>query len=181
MTGLTDTVHLVWRTSQPAVTRYWLEVSIDSLFSIRSVDSLLTDTSRIGRGLLLPSHAFWWRVRAKNPEGWGPYSDMWTFSTKDYTGVGLTSDIPQGFALSQNYPNPFNPSTQIEFSLPKEGFVRLDVYSTLGERVATLVEGNRQAGTYRVQFDASQLASGLYFYRLTANNASFTRKMMLLK
>ena len=180
-TGVPDTVRVVWFVSQPAVTRYWLEVSFDSLFSIRMIDSMLTDTTKGLRGLLEPLHTYWWRVRSANSEGWGPLSNIRSFTTKFFTGVEQTSDIPHSFDLSQNYPNPFNPSTLIEFSLPKEGFVKLEVYSTLGERVASLVEGNRQAGVYRVQFDASGLASGLYFYRLTANDAAFTKKMMLLK
>ncbi len=91
------------------------------------------------------------------------------------------SVIPTVFALSQNYPNPFNPSTRIEFAVPKESRVRLEVYNMLGQKIATLVDEVRTAGNHAVQFDASGLASGLYFYKLSTNEVSFLKKMMLLK
>ena len=84
--------------------------------------------------------------------------------------------------LLQNYPNPFNPTTRIDFRLPKQAHVKLDVFNVLGQQVATLVDGQLTAGTHSATFDASQHASGLYFYRLKADNEiSEVRKMMLLK
>ena len=85
------------------------------------------------------------------------------------------------FELSQNYPNPFNPSTLIQFSLPQQSTVQLKVYNTLGQLVATLVNGSLTAGVHSVTFDARSLASGLYIYRLTAGNFTSVKKMMLLK
>jgi hypothetical protein len=81
----------------------------------------------------------------------------------------------------QNYPNPFNPSTSIEFTLPRTTYVRLDVYNTLAERVATLVNGIEQAGLHSVRLDASALPSGVYFYRLTSGELVQTNKMTLVK
>lgn len=91
------------------------------------------------------------------------------------------SPIPTEFALDQNYPNPFNPATSIDFALPQEARVTIEIFNTIGEKVATLVDETRQAGYYREKFDASTFASGLYFYRMTAKNASFLKKMVLIK
>ena len=93
---------------------------------------------------------------------------------------------PQGFSLDPNYPNPFNPSTLIRFSLPKPGEAGLSIYNLLGQRVATLVSGQREAGTYTLQWDGRDeqgrdLASGIYFYRLHAGTQVETRKMLLLR
>ena len=109
-----------------------------------------------------------------------------------YTWVGDTWIIPVGiekiddaipatFELSQNYPNPFNPSTTISYSLPQNNDVVLEIYNTLGQKVATLINQKQTAGTYNVTFDASNLATGVYFYRLQSGNFMEVRKMMLLK
>ncbi len=89
--------------------------------------------------------------------------------------------LPVKYQLDQNYPNPFNPTTTIKFSLPQAGKVRLDVYNLLGELITTLVNKNFEAGFQSVQFNASNLASGIYIYRLSSNSFSQVRKMMLLK
>jgi hypothetical protein len=80
-----------------------------------------------------------------------------------------------------NYPNPFNPSTTIEFALPHAGYVTLKVYSVLGEEVATLIAGERAAGSFRATWDASSMPSGVYFYRLTAGEYVQTKKAVLMK
>ncbi|MEZ4746823.1 MAG: T9SS type A sorting domain-containing protein [Calditrichia bacterium] len=98
--------------------------------------------------------------------------------------VGIADDdrqIAENFTLEQNYPNPFNPGTRINFQLVKNAKITLDVLNTLGQKVATLVEGVHSAGDYSVDFNAQNLSSGVYFYRLTAGNVSQTRKMLLLK
>ncbi len=91
------------------------------------------------------------------------------------------SSLPQAYALSQNYPNPFNPNTVVSSQLPVASHVRLVVYDVLGREVAVLVDERRAAGTYRDSFDASGLASGVYFYRLVAGDFTAIRKMILLK
>jgi len=100
----------------------------------------------------------------------------------------LTAEIsnPTEFALQQNYPNPFNPGTQVDFSLAADSKVTLTVYSLLGEKVATLVNSNLSAGSHQVNFDASNLNSGVYFYRLDAQGVdgsafTLTKKMILTK
>jgi hypothetical protein len=89
--------------------------------------------------------------------------------------------IPNNYTLSQNFPNPFNPSTQIEFSIPKEGFTTVKVYDMLGKEVATLVNEQLNPGTYRTTLDGSKLSSGTYVYMLTSGTSRITKKMMLVK
>ena len=89
--------------------------------------------------------------------------------------------LPLAFSLKQNYPNPFNPSTTIFYELPKATFVTLKVYNLLGQEVATLLNEEKTAGSYKVQFDASNLAGGIYLYRLQAGEFFATRKLTLLK
>jgi hypothetical protein len=93
-----------------------------------------------------------------------------------------TIEIPNYYSLSQNYPNPFNPSTQIKFSVPKTSNVTMKVYDVLGKEVAVLVNNElKQAGFYTVEFNASNLASGIYFYRINAGDYSAVKKMVLVK
>ncbi|HTO92921.1 MAG TPA: T9SS type A sorting domain-containing protein, partial [Bacteroidota bacterium] len=100
-------------------------------------------------------------------------------------GITGVSPVPSGeplkFALEQNYPNPFNPSTEIAFTIPKASQVELNVYNVLGQQVATLVNGPMAAGSHAVTFNAANLASGVYFYRLQAGSLATTQKMLLMK
>ncbi|HTY10227.1 MAG TPA: carboxypeptidase regulatory-like domain-containing protein [Bacteroidota bacterium] len=100
----------------------------------------------------------------------------------DPTGVQSTSQlVPQEFKLEQNYPNPFNPSTSIQFEIPGSAHITLKVYNVLGQEVASLVDDTRPAGKYTVQWNASSVASGVYFYTLRTGSFVQTRKMLLLK
>ncbi len=92
-----------------------------------------------------------------------------------------SSEVAGKYELLQNYPNPFNPSTYIAFVLPKEGNVSLTVYDILGNEVKTLVDGNQRAGTYNIFFDGTDLASGVYLYKLRAGDFVETKKMLLVK
>lgn len=89
--------------------------------------------------------------------------------------------LPTVFSLDQNFPNPFNPSTTIGFALPERSHVLLTVYDARGALVATLIDGDMGPGVYKHQFDASRLATGVYFYRLRAKSFTQTRKLILLK
>jgi hypothetical protein len=95
--------------------------------------------------------------------------------------VATDDTLPASFALEQNYPNPFNPITTIRFALPRAGRVRVDLYSSLGQRVATLVDTDLSAGSHRIIFNATHLASGLYFYTMRTPTFEQTRRMTLLK
>ena len=89
--------------------------------------------------------------------------------------------LPEQFSLEQNYPNPFNPSTTINFSIPASGLVTLKVFNVLGSEVATLVNEQKEPGSYQVEFDSNNYSAGIYFYNLQAGNFIETRKMILLK
>lgn len=105
-----------------------------------------------------------------------------TLPTININSVRRISDItPKNFTLDQNYPNPFNPGTTISFSISVRANVTLKVFDMMGKEVATLVNGNTEAGSYKALFDASQLSSGMYFYTLTAGSFTSTKKMLLLK
>lgn len=91
------------------------------------------------------------------------------------------SEIPLGYSLNQNYPNPFNPSTTISFTLPKQQYVKLSVYNILGQKVNTLFDEIKSSGIYKVSFNASNLPSGVYIYRLEGEGISLSRKMLLIK
>lgn len=95
--------------------------------------------------------------------------------------VETTIEIPLEYSLNQNYPNPFNPSTSIEYSVVSNEYVSLKVYDIIGNEVATLVNEKKDAGKYSVNFDASNLTSGVYIYKLSTNNFVQTKKMMLVK
>jgi hypothetical protein len=89
--------------------------------------------------------------------------------------------LHNSFDLKQNYPNPFNPSTTIKFQLPNSSFVNLKVFDVIGKVVATLVNEEKPAGNYNVEFNGGNLTSGIYFYQLSANHLNEIRKMVLLK
>jgi hypothetical protein len=97
--------------------------------------------------------------------------------------VGLinNSEVVRDFKLNQNYPNPFNPKTNISFVLTNAGVISLDVFNTLGEKVATVFNGYTQAGDHKYVFDASNLSSGVYYYTITSGDYRATRKMVLVK
>jgi len=106
----------------------------------------------------------------------------WTSSGLRFTaGDEAPFNLPSHYGLSQNYPNPFNAKTVINYQVPVDGHVKLEVYNTLGQRVATLVDSKEQAGYRSIVWDASEVASGLYFYKLTAGEKTITQRMLLLK
>ncbi len=104
---------------------------------------------------------------------------MGTCSYSDEVTVNVTSPIK--YTLEQNYPNPFNPSTKIKYSIPEDGSVKLKIYNLLGEEVFTLVNSVQKTGRYEVVFDASRLASGVYYYRLETRKYTSVKKMILMK
>lgn len=116
-------------------------------------------------------------------------TDNWTanwaqFNPKNYTVIGINQIsvlVPDKFTLEQNYPNPFNPSTNLEFGISRSGFVSLKIFDMLGKEVMTLVNSNLTPGTYKYDFDGTGLSSGIYYYTLSADNFSQTKRMTLIK
>jgi hypothetical protein len=106
---------------------------------------------------------------------------VWVFVNPSIGITTISSEVPTHFSLSQNYPNPFNPSTNIRYDLPKNGFVKLVVFDELGREIETLVNEKQTAGTYEATFNASQYSSGVYFYKLTTDNFTETKKMLMIK
>jgi hypothetical protein len=104
-----------------------------------------------------------------------------SFSGALVTTVDNKPIRPIEFSLSQNYPNPFNPSTTIDYSLAKESFVQLKIFDVLGREIKTLIDEKETIGKHTVHFDASDLNSGIYFYRITAGGFSQSQKMILVK
>lgn len=98
-----------------------------------------------------------------------------------FLGASQQNAIPDNYTLSQNYPNPFNPTTKISYAIPKESFVKLKIYNMLGNEIATLINEDQEAGFYSIRFDASDIPSGIYFYRLQANDYTLTKKLTVLK
>ena len=108
----------------------------------------------------------------------------WTLNIKYSTPIAVKNEnnqLPDKFVLYQNYPNPFNPVTVIKYSVPKAAYVSLIIYDVLGREIKTLVNQYQQAGTYSFNWDASSNASGVYFYRLSADGYSETKKMVIIK
>lgn len=95
--------------------------------------------------------------------------------------VNYSSEIPSDYTLEQNYPNPFNPITLIKYNLPSNGIVSLKIYDISGKEVSTLVNEQQRAGTYEYSFDAGELSSGVYYYILSTNEFTETKKMILVK
>ena len=108
---------------------------------------------------------------------------VWTALINDSVNVGINEgqQIANEFSLSQNYPNPFNPTTDFRFQIAEFRFVSLKVFDILGKEIATLVNKDLQPENYSIPWDASNLPSGMYFYRLTAGSFSETKKLMLMK
>lgn len=118
---------------------------------------------------------FGWTAEKWAYSGDLPVIDIGTSVETSSTG------IPEDFTLSQNYPNPFNPTTTINFNLNNDASVKLSVYNIAGELVKTVLNDNLTAGSYKINFDASELSSGTYIYSLTADNKRITKKMTLIK
>jgi polysaccharide biosynthesis protein PslG len=154
------------------------------MFKVQNIvlDTTLSDTSVHVSILLDSTTVYFWHVKGVNTAGASDYSTTWKFTTGTTTAVReQTGSIPKEFALLWNYPNPFNPSTTIDYQLPRNSHVMLRVFDLLGREVATLVNGQQDAGYYKIKFHATRLASGVYFYVLRADSFIESREMILLK
>ena len=185
--GQDTTINLIWNKVKET-DRYIVQLAIDSIFSSFIMnDSTVTDTIKQISGLS-GNTVYYWRVASVNISGISPFTSIWNFTTKLITGVkNVRSGIPESYQLYQNYPNPFNPSTTISYDLPVESKVVLSVYNIIGQVVIELKNETEAPGTHEILFNAGDLTSGIYIYRISAkstdgkNELNAVRKLVLLK
>ncbi|HZV12118.1 MAG TPA: two-component regulator propeller domain-containing protein [Candidatus Kapabacteria bacterium] len=190
-TVTTDTVTCFWAWDCSNISRYYFEYADNSSFNNSTIDTTLVTftTGNPGKHLanLVNGKTYYWRVKAENDGGYGPFSSTQQFSVNTTSAVHEdNSGIVNGFDLQQNYPNPFSDETTIRFSVPQRENVSLKVYDVLGREVATLAQGEMERGAYSVPFDATNLSqtglhSGLYFYRLQAGDVTIEHTMQVLR
>jgi hypothetical protein len=179
-----------------------IQVSDDSSFKTTSIDTMVhwknvydvdanfepidrnagIDLTRLSfdKARLAGDQIYYYRVKYRDHNlKWSSWSDATSFNIT--TGITSGDFSAMNYELRQNYPNPFNPTTTIAYSLAKAGDVVLEVYNALGQKVETLVYKFQSTGSYVINFDGSKLSSGIYFYKLTVNNFTQTRKMLLFK
>ena len=174
-------VHIVWHDLRAGNWEIYYKRSTDGGTSW-GIDTRLTNDPAYSWGPSVLAygsvvHVVWRDFRDGNDE---------IYYKRDPTGnlVGIkniSSEIPSSFSLSQNYPNPFNPITIIKFDIPMNNYVTLKIHDVLGREVAMLVNEQLKAGTYQADWDASNYASGIYFYKLYTDNFSQTKRMVLVK
>ena len=131
-------------------------------------------------GILQYNQTYYWKVYS-NCFHTSSGSSVYNFNTV-LTGIlKIVSEIPENFFLDKNYPNPFNPATTINVSIPKESEVTLKIYDITGKEVSSLADGILKAGLYKFTFNATELPSGVYFYKLKTDGYTDTKKMVLIK
>lgn len=161
---------------------YELMIAKDSGFNEVIDQVTLKDRSYMLKELT-PENTYYWRVRAKNIHGTGGWSETRSFNTGITTDTEITGEqyLPSEYKLAQNYPNPFNPTTQINYTIPETGQVNLTVYNLLGTEIKTLVNRTQNAGSYTITFDARELPSGIYYYKLQLPDFIQVKPMTLIK
>lgn len=182
--GETDVEELILKWDEAArAEMYNLQLAANEGFDelIIEEDQLTATKFEPDEGLLDPSKTYYWRVQAVNEAGNSEWSEPLSFSTSETVSAADPDERPDEYRLGANYPNPFNPVTAISYQIPEESEVRLEVYNMLGQRIETLVSEQQSAGRYEVSFDASNLSSGTYIYRIEAGKFVETKQMMLVK
>ena len=180
--GYGDKIDLAWDESADKDFQYYaIYRSLDSEFdpdtmstyTYTTIDNFYSDVE------VVQGNTYYYSVKAVDFAGNSSEASEKVFAV--VTDVEGLREIPTVYELGQNYPNPFNPSTVITFSLPESGMVSLKVFDILGQEVADLVNEVKQAGVYEVSFDASDLTTGMYIYRIQSGNFTATKKMLLVK
>ncbi|MCH8942387.1 MAG: S8 family serine peptidase [Bacteroidetes bacterium] len=180
-----ENIKFIWTSVELAET-YTIQVSNSKSFDslIVSVSDLVDTNYTYPKDLL--NGTLYWRVIAKSQTAIGNWSE--TFAITTITDINLVENIiPEEFVLHQNYPNPFNPTTSIRYAIPEQSFVTLKIYNVLGQEIKTLVDKVLNIGVYEVKFNAGNLASGVYFYRIIAHSTDTkkdfieAKKLILLR
>ncbi len=177
----TDTV-IVWNESD-AATQYRVQVAYYASFvpAFTIIDTTINQDTSFVLTDLQTNKTHYWRIQAINEYGKSGWSEAWGFKTYDPAYIADNGFSPVEYDLKQNYPNPFNPFTTIEYSIPQAGRVEINLYDIQGRLIRKLVEQDLTQGRYSINFDGSNLASGVYFYQIRAGRFIKTRKMILVR
>lgn len=143
---------------------YSEEVGVDTTYTLENI---------------LESNLYFWFIEAVDTDGLVTRSEIGVFNIVSVNNEN--KNVPTEYSLMQNYPNPFNPSTTISYSIPNSDYVSLKIYDIIGNEITTLVNEQKESGNYQIQFNASNLSSGLYFYKIQAGSFNQVRKMLLIK
>lgn len=119
-------------------------------------------------------------AKGSNPPSWNNATNL-TITVTPVSSISKIEETASSYDLGQNYPNPFNPITKINYSIPKSSNVKINIFDILGQKVESLVNEKQDAGTYSVEFDASNLSSGVYYYKIEAGEYTSVKKMTLVK
>ena len=159
-----------------------IQISEDSTFSVPLINKgSIYDTTYCC--ILDSNKIYYWRVISVNDDGHSHWSETWHFDTNSETGIQACDDIkiPKKFTLYQNYPNPFNPLTTITFDLPRQSKVTIKVIDLLGNEIDTILSRTYSSGRHKLEWNGQNYSSGIYLYKLTADNYVGIKKFILLK
>ncbi|MEI7485055.1 MAG: choice-of-anchor V domain-containing protein [Ignavibacteriota bacterium] len=169
----------------PAAVKYGLQISTNANFTTFVLDTsnIMVSNFTVPAGKLNNSTTYYWRVKSFSSIGTFSYSQAYTFKTAALTSVSNQTSGAQSYKLFGNYPNPFNPETKIKFSVGEKANsrVRISIYDLSGKQIAELVNQKLQAGSYEVNWNAGNTASGFYVCKMTAGSYSSSLKMILIK
>ncbi|MDP2208841.1 MAG: LamG-like jellyroll fold domain-containing protein [Bacteroidota bacterium] len=180
ITAQGKTLNLSWENGGGAVglLQYKIYRGTDSI-SITLIDSTISISytdSNVTSGTI-----YFYRVAALDSTYFEGAKSFAASGMTIFVGIVEEQNLPREYTLEQNFPNPFNPSTTIKYSVPHTAHVTLTIFNTLGQRIATVIDENKEAGYYQANLDATNLLSGIYFYRLQAGKYLGTKKLLLLK
>jgi len=171
---------LEWNAVEGAVA-YGVLVSPSQVFRNLTYESIGITSNSITTDSVEADSTYYWRVGVINADSVINWSDRWMFTTEKLVGLANDTRLPKVFRMYQNYPNPFNPTTTIRYDVPRKSQVTISVYNILGKKVTELVYKQHEAGRYKVEFNAVNYSSGVYFYRIKANSYSDIKKFIILK
>ena len=178
-----STINLVWNPPESGAHHYRLEITAFDSTDSETIVSYAYTLENKYQIELTDDIKYEVRIQAVDANGIrSDYSDKSVFSLSDVLkSTDVEDEIPTAVALMQNAPNPFNPSTTISYMLPRESHVSLTIFNMAGQKIAELEDGMVEAGSHSMVWNAADMPTGVYFYRLVTNGFSESKKMMLLK
>lgn len=179
--GTSQTPTLLWD-SIFGISNYYIQISTVPDFALITDSTTVTENQYIvPAGKLSLNITYFWRVRAQNSFGWGPYSTIWYFIPMTSVINPISSEIPDKFMLYPNYPNPFNPDTKINFDISRTTNVKIFIYDISGRVVANILNHRMNPGKYNFTFSGKELSTGIYFLRLETEDYSAINRLVLIK